>query len=77
MLRRLRNAHVLLHVRAYGDCPVSLAMTHMRWAHGQGGTRERDTHLVWFLMSVGCKPGPSKSARNKDAGKRERKTPAP
>ena len=30
-----------------------------------------------FLMSVGCKPGPSISARNKDAGKRERKTPAP
>ena len=28
-------------------------------------------------MSVGCKPGPSISARNKDAGKRERKTPAP
>ena len=37
MWRRLRNVHVLLHVRAYGDCPVSLAMTHMRWVHGQGG----------------------------------------
>ena len=37
MWRRLRNAHVLLHVRAYGDSPVSLAMTHMRWLHGQSG----------------------------------------
>ena len=37
MWRCSRNVHVLLHVRAYGDCPVSLAMTHMRWVHGQGG----------------------------------------
>ena len=34
---RLRNVHVLLHVRAIGDSPVSLAMTHVRWLHGQGG----------------------------------------
>ena len=37
MWRRLRNFHVLLHVRAYGDCPVSLAMTHMQWLQGQSG----------------------------------------
>ena len=37
MWRRLRNVHVLLHVRANGDSPVSLAMTHMRWLHGQSG----------------------------------------
>ena len=37
MWRRLGNVQVLLHVRAYGDSPVSLAMTHMRWLHGQSG----------------------------------------
>ena len=37
MWRRLRNTHVLLHVRANGDSPISLAMTHMRWLHGQSG----------------------------------------
>ena len=37
MWRRLRNVHVLLHARAYGDYPVSLAMTHMRRLHGQSG----------------------------------------
>ena len=37
MWRRPRNTHVLLHVRAYGDSPVSLAMTHMRRLHGQSG----------------------------------------
>ena len=31
MWRRLGNIHVLLHVVANGDCPVPLAMTHMRW----------------------------------------------
>ena len=35
MWRRIRNIHVLLHVRANGDSPVSVAMTHMRWLHGQ------------------------------------------
>ena len=37
MWRRLGNVHVLLHVRANGDSPVSLAMTHMRWPHGKSG----------------------------------------
>ena len=37
MWRRLRNVNVLPHVRAYVDCPVSLAMTRMRWLHGQSG----------------------------------------
>ena len=34
-------------------------------------------HLVWSLVSVGCKPGPSTGAPKKDAGKRYRKTPTP
>ena len=29
------------------------------------------------VVSVGCEPGPSTCARNKDAGQRERKTPTP
>ena len=40
--RRLSNVHVLLHVRAYVDCPVSLAMTHMRWKSGQSGHKSTD-----------------------------------
>ena len=77
MWRRSRNVHVLLHVRAYGECPVSLAMTHMRWVHGQGGHESTGYTFSVVLMSVGGKPGLSIGARNKDAGKRERKTPAP
>ena len=41
------------------------------------GTRARTAQLVWFLMSVGCEPGPSTSARNEDVGRSERKTPSP
>ena len=38
MWRRLRNTHVLLHVRANGDSPISLAMAFL------GGKPEaRDT----------------------------------
>ena len=37
MWRRLRNVHVLLHVQAYGDSPLSLATTHVRWLHGRSG----------------------------------------
>ena len=35
--KRFINVYVLLHVRAYGDSPVSLAMTHMRWLRSQRG----------------------------------------
>ena len=57
MWRRLRNVHVLLHVRAHGDCPVSLAMTHMRWLSGQSGHQS--------TKSLGCEPGPSTGARTR------------
>ena len=62
MWRRLRNIHVMLHVRANGDSPVSLAMTRMRWSHGQkvGGLRGRPD---WCSI--------------KDAGRSERETPTP
>ena len=72
-----RNDHVLLHVRAYGDCPVSLAMTHMRWLHGQCGHLSTEYTLAWSSASVGCESGPSIRDRNKDAGTSERKTPRP
>ena len=39
------------------------------------GMRARTAHLVWFLMSVGCEPGPSRSDQNEDVGRSERKTP--
>ena len=42
MWKRPRNTHVLLHVRANGDSPVSLAMTHMRWLRGQSGRESTD-----------------------------------
>ena len=42
------------------------------------GTRARATHRVLCpLVPVGCKPGLSIGARDKDAGQRERKTPTP
>ena len=42
------------------------------------GTRARATQRVLcVLVSVGCKPGPSIGARDKDSGYRERKTPTP
>ena len=63
MWRRHRNVHVLLHVLADGESPVSSAMTHMRWAKGKVGTRTRITHRVWSTVSVGGKPGPSICAR--------------
>ena len=50
--RRLRNDHVLLHVRANEDSPVSLAMTHVRWLHGQSG-RESTDHTVSVDFCVG------------------------
>ena len=65
MWRRLRSAHVLLHVQASGDSPVSLAMTHMRWAHGQSGHESTDDTLSVSLLSVGGKPGPSTGARTR------------
>ena len=42
MWRRLRNTHVLLHVRVNGDCPVSLAMTHMRRLSSQEALSRTD-----------------------------------
>ena len=68
--------HVLLHVRANGDSPVSRRRHACGGNTGEGGMRARTAHSVWSLMSVGCKSGPS-IARNKDAGKSQRKTPTP
>ena len=77
MSRRLGNVHVLLGVRAFGDCPVSLATTHMRQKHGRAGHESTDFAEVWSSVSVGGKLGPPTSARNWDAGENERKTPTP
>ena len=77
MWRRLRNTHVLWHVRAYGECRVSLAMAHMRWLHGQCWHLSTEHALAWSSASVGCESGPSIRARNMDAGRSERETPRP
>ena len=65
MWRRLRNTHVLLHVRANGDSPISLAMTHMRWLLGQSGHESTGLHTKWSPMSVGCEPDPSTRAQTR------------
>ena len=68
MRRRQRNVHVLLHVRAYGDSPVSLAMTHME---STGYTRS-------VVQCVGgLRAWPIDGCWNKDVGRSERKTPTP
>ena len=69
MWRRFRNIHVMLHVRANGDSPVSLTMTHMRWLHGQSGHGEPGPHRVWSLVPVGCEPGPSIGDRTRTRAK--------
>ena len=71
MWRRLRNVHVLLHVRVYGDCSVSVAMTHVWWLHGESGMRARDTHEVL------SRAWPTDMCSNKDAGRSQSETPTP
>ena len=74
--RRLRNVHVLLHVRACGHSPVSLTMAHMRWLHGQSDMRARDTHRVVPNIG-GLRAWPMDTCSNRDAGKSEIKTTTP
>ena len=77
MWRRLRNAHVLLHVLANGDSPVSLAMTHMQWAHGQSGHESTDDTLSVVPLVGGWEAWPIDRCSNKDVGRRERETLTP
>ena len=77
MWRRPRNVHVLLHVRAYGDSPVSLAMTHMRWLHGQSGHESTGFTQSGSLGVGGLRAWPMDRCSNRDAGKSESKTPTP
>ena len=68
----LENIHVLLHVRANGDGPVSLAMTHMRWLHGQSGHESTDSTLSVVLCVGGLQAWPINGCSNKDAGKSDK-----
>ena len=76
MWRRLRNTHVLQHVRANGDSTIS-----WRWYTCGGytakvGMRARETHRV--VPNVGgLRAWPIDTCSNKDAGKRETETPTP
>ena len=77
MWRRPRQTHVLLHVRAHGDSPVSLAMTHLRRLHGQQG-HESTEYTQSVVPNVGgLRAWPIETCSNKDAGKSESKTPTP
>ena len=52
--------------------------THAVATTAKVGRRARTAHRVMCsLVSVGCKPGPSIRARDKDAGERECETPTP
>ena len=71
---RLRNVHVLLHVRAYGDCPVSLAKTHMRWLHGRSGHESTGYTRSVVQCVGGLRAWPINMCSNKDAGKSQSET---
>ena len=75
--RCFSNVNVLLHVRAYGDSPVSLAMTHMRWLHGQSGHESTGYTRSVVQCVGGLRAWPIDSCSNKDVGRSERKTPTP
>ena len=77
MWRHLRNVHVLLHVRAYGDCPVSLAMTHMRWFHGRSGHESTGYTRSVVQCVGGLRAWPIDMCSNKDAGRSQSETPTP
>ena len=77
MWRRLGIVNVLLHVRAYGDCPVSLAMTHIRWLHSQSGRQGTDHTMCVVNRVGGLRAWPTDKCSNKDAGENERETPTP
>ena len=70
MWKRFRNTHVLVNVRANGDSPVSLMMTQ------SGPESTKNTQSV-VLCVGGLRSWPIDTCSNKDAGKRECKTPTP
>ena len=71
MWRRLRNTHVLLRVRAFGDSPVSLAMTHMRWSSGQSGHESTDYTRNVVHCVDGLRAYPIDRCSDKDASENE------
>ena len=77
MWRRLGNVHVLLHVRASGDSPVSLAMTHRRQLHGQSGHESTDCTRSVVHCVGGWKTWHINMCSSKDAGRSERETSTP
>ena len=66
---------ILQHVRACGDCPVFLAMTHMRWLSGQRGHESTDHTQGAVLHIDGLRAWPIDRCSNKDAGRSESQTP--
>ena len=64
-------------MRANGDSPVDLAMTHMRLSHGQSAYQSTGCTQSVVLCVGGLRAWPIDKCSNKDAGKREPKTLTP
>ena len=68
---------IVQHVRACGDCPVFLAMRHMRWLSGQRGHESTDHTQGAVLHIDGLRAWHIDRCSNKDAGRSESQTPKP
>ena len=75
--RGQRNTHVPLHVRASGNRPVSLSMTHVRWLHGHSVHESVDYTRSVVQCVGGLRAWPIEMCSKKDAGTSESKTPTP
>ena len=77
MCRRLSTVCVQLHVRAYGDSPVSSAMTHMRWWHGPSWHDSTGYTRSVVQCVGGLRAWPIDICSNEDAGRSQSETPTP
>ena len=64
-------------MRASGDSPVSLAMTHMRWLHGQSGHESTGYTRSVVQCVGGLRAWPIDICSNEDAGRSQSETPTP
>ena len=69
MRKRLEHVSVL-HVRAYGDSPVSLAMTHMRWLSSQRGHESTDCTLSVVPYVGGLRAWPIDKCSERERGQK-------
>ena len=75
-----KNGHILVCVRAHGDRPGLLAMTHVWWSQGKVGMRARtlrrgrNYRMIEVPLCVAWSTG---GCSNKDSGRSERRTTIP